>query len=96
VEWFGLVALVQAVARLSSDILPSSSTAESTADNITKLPNLLQRRTGATPKAVLVGKHSAAEVVAKAQAVLSEAVLLRAIFDVGYFPPNTPPGMSNF
>jgi len=37
------------------------------------------------------GKHSAADVVAKAQAVLSEAALLRAMFDVGYFPPNTPP-----
>ena len=29
--------------------------------------------------------------VAKAQAVLSETELLRAMFDVGYFPPNTPP-----
>jgi hypothetical protein len=38
------------------------------------------------------GKHSAADVVAKAQAVLSESELLRAMFDVGYFPPNTPPG----
>ena len=38
------------------------------------------------------GKHSAADVVAKAQAVLSEAELLRAMFVVGYFPPNTPPG----
>jgi hypothetical protein len=36
------------------------------------------------------GKHSAAEVVAKAQAVLSESAL-REMFDVGYFPPNTPP-----
>jgi hypothetical protein len=36
------------------------------------------------------GKHSAADVVAKAQAVLSEPELLRAMFDVGYFPPNTP------
>jgi hypothetical protein len=35
---------------------------------------------------------SAADVVAKAQAVLSESELLRARFDVGYFPPNTPPG----
>jgi hypothetical protein len=35
-------------------------------------------------------KHSAAEVVAKAQAVMSEPELLRAMFDVGYFPPNTP------
>jgi hypothetical protein len=38
------------------------------------------------------GKHSAADVVAKAQAVLSEAQLLRAMFVVSYFPPNTPPG----
>ena len=37
------------------------------------------------------GKHSAADVVAKAQAVLSESELLRAMFDVGYFPPSTPP-----
>jgi hypothetical protein len=29
------------------------------------------------------GKHTAADVVAKAQAVLSEAELLRAMFDVG-------------
>jgi hypothetical protein len=29
-------------------------------------------------------------VVAKAQAVLSETELLRAMFDVGYFPPYTP------
>jgi hypothetical protein len=38
------------------------------------------------------GKHSAADVVAKAQAVLSEPELQRAMFDIGYFPPNTPPG----
>jgi len=31
------------------------------------------------------GKHSAADVVAKAQ-----AILLRAMFNVGWFPPNTP------
>jgi hypothetical protein len=37
------------------------------------------------------GKHSAADVVAKAQAVLSESELLRAMFEVGYFPPSTPP-----
>jgi hypothetical protein len=34
---------------------------------------------------------TAGHVVAKAQAVLSEPELLRAMFDVGYFPPNTPP-----
>jgi hypothetical protein len=38
------------------------------------------------------GKHAAADVVAKAQGVLSETELLRAMFDVGYFPPSTPPG----
>ena len=37
------------------------------------------------------GKHSAADIIAKAQAVLSESELLRAMFDVGYFPPSTPP-----
>jgi hypothetical protein len=37
------------------------------------------------------GKNSAVDVVAKAQAVLSEPELLRALFDVGYFPRNTPP-----
>jgi hypothetical protein len=31
-------------------------------------------------------------MVAKAQAILSEPALLRTMFDVGYFPPNTPPG----
>ena len=36
------------------------------------------------------GEHAAADVVAKAQAVLSESGLLQAMFDVGYFPPNTP------
>jgi hypothetical protein len=36
-------------------------------------------------------EFSAADVVARAQAVLSEAELLRAMFDVSYFPPSTPP-----
>jgi hypothetical protein len=36
------------------------------------------------------GKHSAADVVAKAHAILSESELIGAMFDVGYFPPNTP------
>jgi hypothetical protein len=40
------------------------------------------------------GKHSAADVVSKAQAVLSDPQLLRAMFDGGYFPPNTPPPVS--
>ena len=33
----------------------------------------------------------AADVIAKAQAILSEPDLLRTMFDVGYFPPYTPP-----
>jgi hypothetical protein len=33
--------------------------------------------------------RSAADVVAKAQAVLTEPGLLRAMFDVGYFPSST-------
>jgi hypothetical protein len=36
------------------------------------------------------GKHAAVDVVAKAQAVMTEPQLLRAMFDVGYFPPKTP------
>ena len=39
-----------------------------------------------------VPTRTAADVVAKAQAVLSEPELLRAMFDVGYFPLNTRPG----
>ena len=35
-------------------------------------------------------QRSAVAVVAKAQAVLSESDLLWAMFDVGYFLPNTP------
>jgi hypothetical protein len=35
-------------------------------------------------------KHSAADVVSKAQKILSEPELLQAMFDVGYFPPSTP------
>jgi hypothetical protein len=37
------------------------------------------------------GKHSPAEALAKLQRVLSEDGLLRALYDVGYFPPTTPP-----
>jgi hypothetical protein len=39
------------------------------------------------------GKHTAADVVAKAQAILSESALLMAMWEVGYFPANTPPPM---
>ena len=38
------------------------------------------------------GKHTGADVIAKAQAILSEPALQRAMSDVGYFPPNTSPG----
>jgi hypothetical protein len=34
--------------------------------------------------------HSTVDVATKAQGVLSEPALLQAMFDVGYFPPNTP------
>jgi hypothetical protein len=37
------------------------------------------------------GKHSAADVISKGPAVMSESELLRAMFDAGYFPHNTPP-----
>ena len=37
------------------------------------------------------GKHSPTEVIEKANAILSENELLKAMFDVGYFPPTTPP-----
>jgi hypothetical protein len=40
------------------------------------------------------GKYSAADLIARAQEVLSEPELLRAMFDVGYFLPNTPPPSS--
>jgi hypothetical protein len=39
---------------------------------------------------IACGKHTAADVVG--EGVLSELALLRAMFVVGYFPPNTPPG----
>ena len=53
-------------------------------------------RGGAEAQALLhdhteCGKHTAADIVVKAQSVLSEPELLRGIFDVGYFLPNTPP-----
>jgi hypothetical protein len=37
------------------------------------------------------GTRPAADVVARAHGILSESDLLRAMFDVGYFPPTTPP-----
>jgi hypothetical protein len=37
------------------------------------------------------GKFTAAEVVANAEAILSESALLMAMWGVGYFPENTPP-----
>lgn len=41
------------------------------------------------------GKHSAAEVVAKVAALMAEEGLLRAMYEVGYFPPDTPPPRMN-
>ena len=37
------------------------------------------------------GKHTAADVVARAQAVLSQPEMLRAMFDLGHIATNTPP-----
>ena len=34
------------------------------------------------------GEHTAADVIAKARAILSEPALQRAMSDVGYSPPN--------
>jgi len=36
-------------------------------------------------------RHSAADVAAKARAVLSEPELLRAMLNISFFPPNTTP-----
>ena len=36
------------------------------------------------------GKHKAQEVVARLRALFEEQTLLQAIYDVGYFPQNTP------
>jgi hypothetical protein len=35
--------------------------------------------------------RNAAGLVEYSQSVLAESALLHAMFDVGYFPPNTPP-----
>jgi hypothetical protein len=40
------------------------------------------------------GKRTAGEVVERPQAVLSESAVLLAMYDVGYFPQNTPPDRS--
>ena len=36
-------------------------------------------------------KHTATEVVARLDALFKENGLLRAMWEVGYFPPDTPP-----
>jgi hypothetical protein len=57
--------------------------ARQVAANIAKLP------ADAAPEAALAICERVAEV--QAQAILTEPELLRAMFDVGYYPPNTPP-----
>ena len=71
------------IAKLPADATPAAALA--VCERVAEVQALLDDH-------IAGGKHSAADVVAKAQAVLSEAELLRAMFDVGYFPPNTPPG----
>jgi hypothetical protein len=56
--------------------------------NIAKLPSVPRQMLKDIPRP----PNTASRDDAKAQAVLWESALLRAIFDVGYFPPNTPPG----
>jgi hypothetical protein len=70
------------IAKLPADVTPEAALAicERVAEVQALLDDHLAR-----------GNQSAADVVAKAQAVLSDSALLRAMFDVGYFPPNTPP-----
>jgi hypothetical protein len=69
------------IAKLPADATPAA--ALTICERVAKIQALLDDHLAG-------GKHSAAEVVAKAQAVLSDSALLRAMFDVGYFPPNTP------
>jgi hypothetical protein len=70
------------IAKLPADAMPEAALAicERVAAVQALLDDHIARR----------GKHSAAEVVARAQAVLSEPELQRALFDVGYFPPTAP------
>jgi hypothetical protein len=37
------------------------------------------------------GRHTPQVALARLQAVLPEAPLLRAMYDIGYFPASTPP-----
>ena len=71
------------IAKLPADAMPDAALA--ICERVAEVQALLDEHLAG-------GKRSAAEVVAKAQAVLSESTLLRAMFDVGYFPPNTPLG----
>jgi putative heme degradation protein len=70
------------VAKLQADGTPEAALA--ICERVAEVQTLLDDH-------IAGGQHTAAEVVAKAQAVLTESALLRAMFDVGYFPPNTPP-----
>jgi len=69
------------IAKLPADATPEA--ALTICDRVAEIQALLDDHLAG-------GTDSAAEVVAKAQAVLSDSDLLRAMFDVGYFPPNAP------
>ena len=72
------------IAKLSADATPEAALA--ICERVAEVQALLDDH-------IAGGKHQAADVVAKAQVVLSEPALLRAMFDVGYFPPNMPPAV---
>jgi hypothetical protein len=55
-------------------------------------PDLREVQGGSEGRGQFRYPDCARSVVAKAHAVLSEPELLRAMFDVDDFPPNTPPG----
>jgi hypothetical protein len=69
------------IAKLPADATPDA--ALTICERVAKVQALLDDHLAS-------GKHSAADVVAQAQAILSESAVLRAMCDIGYFPPSTP------
>jgi hypothetical protein len=69
------------IAKLAADATPGA--ALTICERVAEVQALLNDH-------IACGKLSAANVVAKVQSVLTDPDLLRAMFDVGYLPPNTP------